>query len=60
MIEIRQRKPYNWELAWPTNTVVIRQKGFFKIILTVLVKVLPHKKKHEKSTLSTPVNVIFS
>ena len=31
MIEIRQnqRKPYNWELAWPTNTVVVRQKGFF-------------------------------
>ena len=32
MIEIRlnQRKPYNLELAWPTNTVVVRQKGFFK------------------------------
>ena len=61
MIEIRQRKPYNWELAWPTNTVVVRQKVFFfKIILTVLVKVLPHKKKHEKSTLSTPVKVTFS
>ena len=30
MIEIRQnqRKPYNWELAWPTNTAVVRQKGF--------------------------------
>ena len=45
MIEIRQnqRKPYNWELTWPTNTVVVRQKVFFlKIISTVLVKVLPH------------------
>ena len=31
MIEIRQnqRKPYNWELAWSTNTVVVRQKVFF-------------------------------
>ena len=30
MIEIRQnqRKPYNWELAWPTNTAVVCQKGF--------------------------------
>ena len=30
MIEIRQnqRKPNNWELAWPTNTAVVRQKGF--------------------------------
>ena len=27
MIEIR-RKPYNWELAWPTNTAVVLQKGF--------------------------------
>ena len=28
MIEIRQnqRKPYNWKLAWSTNTVVVRQK----------------------------------
>ena len=45
MIEIRQnqRKPYNWELAWSTNTVVVRQKVYFKIISTVLVKVLPHK-----------------
>ena len=46
MIEIKQnqRKPYNWELAWSTNMVVVRQKGFFfKIISTVLVKVLPHK-----------------
>ena len=46
MIEIRQnqRKPYNWELAWSTNTVVVRQKGvFLKIISTVLGKVLLHK-----------------
>ena len=46
MIEVRQnqRKPYNGELAWPTNTVVVRKKGFFfKRISTVLVKVLPHK-----------------
>ena len=45
MIEIRQnqRKPYNWELAWPTNTVVVRQKVSLKIISTVLVKVLPYK-----------------
>ena len=30
MIEIRQnqRKPYNWELAWPTNMAVVCQKGF--------------------------------
>ena len=30
MIEIRknQRKPYNWELACPTNTAVVCQKGF--------------------------------
>ena len=33
MIEIRQnqRKPYNWELAWPMNTVVVRQKVVFLI-----------------------------
>ena len=45
MIEIRQnqRKPYNLELAWPTTTVVVRQKCFLLIILTVLVKVPPHK-----------------
>ena len=46
MIEIRQNqcKTYNWELAWSTNTVVVRQKVFFfEIISTVLVKVLLHK-----------------
>ena len=55
MIEIR-RNPYNWELAWPTNTAVVRQKGF----VLFLLKCCRINKKHEKSTLSTPVQVIFS
>ena len=31
MIEIRQnqRKPYNLELAWPMNMIVVRKKGVF-------------------------------
>ena len=30
MIEIRQNQlqPNSWELAWPMNTAVVRQKGF--------------------------------
>ena len=63
MIEIRQnqRKPYNWELAWPTNTAVVHQKGFvLKKFWWFLLEYCRINKKHEKSTLSTPVNVIFS
>ena len=45
MIEIRQnqRKPYNWELAWPTNTAVVRQKGFVLNNIDGSRTVLPHK-----------------